>query len=43
MSVDRDGNFYVANFDGDVAGKFMPRSGADRSKLILPLMHLGSN
>lgn len=43
MSVDRDGNFYVANFDGDVAGKFTPRPGADRSKLILPLMHLGAS
>ena len=42
MSVDRDGNFYVANFDGDVAGKFTPRAGADKSKLILPQLLLGS-
>jgi sugar lactone lactonase YvrE len=43
MSVDREGNFYIANFDGDVAGKFTPRPGADRSRLILPLMRVGSN
>jgi sugar lactone lactonase YvrE len=43
MSVDRDGNFYVANFDGDVAGKFTPSPGADRTKLVLPLMKLGTS
>jgi sugar lactone lactonase YvrE len=36
MSVDREGNFYVANFDGDVIGKFTPRPGGDRSRVILP-------
>ena len=43
MAVDREGNFYVANFDGDVAGKFTPGPGADRSRLILPIMKVGSN
>jgi sugar lactone lactonase YvrE len=42
MSVDREGTFYVANFDGDVAGKFTPKAGADRSRLILPMMKLAS-
>jgi hypothetical protein len=42
MSVDNEGNFYVANFDGDVTGKFTPRPGADRSKLVLPIMKVGS-
>ena len=41
MSVDREGNFYVANFDGDVVGKFSPKPGADRSKLILPMIKVG--
>ena len=42
MSVDREGNFYVANFDGDFVGKFTPKPGADRSKLVLPMMKVGS-
>ena len=43
MTVDREGNFYSANFDGAVTGKFTPKPGADRSKLVLPLMKVGSN
>ncbi len=42
VSVDREGNFYVANFDGAVTGKFSPKPGADRSRLVLPLMKVGS-
>jgi hypothetical protein len=38
MDVDREGNVYVANFDGDVITKYTPRPDADRSKLVLPLM-----
>ena len=40
ISVDKEGNFYVANFDGDAVGKFTPKPGADRSKLVLPMMLL---
>jgi sugar lactone lactonase YvrE len=38
MDVDREGNVYVANFDGDVITKYAPKPDADRSKLVLPLM-----
>jgi hypothetical protein len=42
MDVDREGNVYVANFDGDVVTKYTPKPNADRSKLVLPLMKGGS-
>ena len=34
MSVDQDGNFYVAEVGNGRAQKFTPRQGADRSKLV---------
>ncbi len=34
VSVDREGNLYVANFDGESVGKFMPKSAADPDRLI---------
>jgi hypothetical protein len=37
MDVDRDGNVYVANFDGDVITKYSPRPDADPSKVVRPL------
>jgi len=40
ISVDREGNFYVANWDLGTVGKHSPRPGADRSRLILPQMLL---
>jgi DNA-binding beta-propeller fold protein YncE len=34
VSVDREGNLYVANFDGESVGKFTPRPDADPARLI---------
>ena len=34
VSVDREGNLYVANFDGESVGKFTPKPDADPAKLI---------
>jgi len=42
MDVDREGNVYVANFDGDVITKYTPAPDADRSKLVLPLQTGGA-
>jgi peptidylamidoglycolate lyase len=38
FSVDQDGNFYTAEVWGGRAQKFTPRRGADRTKLIDPLL-----
>ena len=34
MDVDQEGNVYVANFDGEAVAKFVPKPGADPSKLV---------
>lgn len=34
MDVDQEGNVYVSNFDGASVGKFVPKPGADPSKLV---------
>jgi hypothetical protein len=34
ISVDREGNFYIANWDAGTVGKHTPKPGADPSKLI---------
>ena len=38
MSVDREGNFYMANWDAGTVGKHTPKPGADPSKLVGRLM-----
>ena len=40
IDVDQEGNVYVANFDGGSVGKFVPRPGADPSKLLGPPLRL---
>ena len=34
MDVDQEGNVYIANFDGENVAKFVPKPGADPSKLV---------
>jgi hypothetical protein len=40
LDVDQEGNVYVANFDGGSVGKFVPKPGADPSKLLGPPLRL---
>ena len=34
MDVDEEGNLYVASWDGGWVDKFVPRPGADPSRLV---------
>lgn len=34
MAVDQEGSLFIANYDGGWVNKFVPKSGADRSKLV---------
>ena len=34
LDVDQEGNLYIASWDGGWMDKFVPRAGADASKLI---------
>jgi hypothetical protein len=38
--MDEDGALYVANYDGGWVNKFVPKPGADPSKLIGPRLLL---
>jgi sugar lactone lactonase YvrE len=34
MTVDQEGNLYVANYDGGYVTRYAPRPGADANRLI---------
>jgi hypothetical protein len=34
MSVDQEGNLYVANYDGGFVTKYMPKPGADPNRIV---------
>lgn len=42
LNVDQEGNVYVASYAGPWVNKFMPKPGADRSKLIGPPLTIES-
>ncbi len=40
LDIDQDGNIYIASYDGAWINKFVPKSGADPSKLVSPRLLL---
>ena len=40
LDIDQDGNIYIASYDGAWINKFVPKSGADPSKLVGPRLLL---